>query len=80
MVFGGDAGAQLFQRAVEDFAGGRLLDELDQWFDRFGILDTSRALWAPRRSVRQRASKRCGSLALPGLAQRLPGRGNTRDY
>ena len=38
---GGDAGPQLFQRAVQDFAGGRLLDELDQRFNRFWVLDTS---------------------------------------
>ena len=36
---GGDSGTQFFQRAVQDFGGWRLLDELDQRFDRFGILD-----------------------------------------
>ena len=36
----GDAGTQFFQCAVQDFGGRRLLDELDQRFDIFGILDT----------------------------------------
>ena len=59
-----DAGAQLVQGAVENLAGGRLLDELDQWFDRFGVLDTYvHGRWAPRQCDNAQQAFRWSRLA-----------------
>jgi hypothetical protein len=71
-----DACPQFRQCAIHDLGGWCRLDELDQGFYGFGILDSG--VHSGLLDNALRAKLLADRLALPGLTQRLPGTGNTR--